>query len=271
MLWKLYFWISAAITILALIVSALYSGKLTPTYNIFDWVGLFLSIPSLVGLFVFVYKKPISTATVWKAIFWFSIFLDAYYLTPIKDLAPTFLRPSATSPNLVEALVVIVLDAPLLYALFQLSFNPQWNLEKKHVQKRQVSMVSTEKTFWWQVSSIVLVLYGFVYLFGLITDTRSLANFPTEVKIATAVIGFVQIIIGVLLWFRVNLALILAIIYFTIRAIGLLIVGHYGEFILNTIVFMVLFILILISQVRIHSTRDLHGSNPDRNRKNAKD
>lgn len=253
MLWKLYFWIIAL-----LIAFGLFAGELTASYNAFDWVGLILSIPSLVGLFAFVYKKQISTAQIWKVIFWVSIVLDAYYLfyasTPVKDLVPVFLRPGATSSNAIEALIGVVLELPILYALYQLAYNLQWYLKKEDSQKREFSMVSPEKTFWWQASSILLVLYGFIYLLGLAANAETFANSPTEGKIAAAIIGLVQIIIGVLLWFRVNLALLLATIYFTFRAVALLGVGHYGEFLLNTVVFVALFVLILKSQLGIHKT-----------------
>ncbi len=253
MWWKIYFWI---ITILILI--GVFSGELTVSYNAFDWVGIVLSIPSLVGLFAFVYKKPISTGQLWKVIFWLTIVLDAYYLfyasTPVKDIIPIFLRPSATSSNAIEALIGVVLELPILYALYQLAHNPQWHLKKEDSQKREISMVSLEKTFWWQAGSILLVLYGFIYLLGLAANTETFANSPTEGKIAAAVIGLVQIIIGVLLWFRVNLALWLATICFTFRAVALLGVGHYGEFLFNTIVLVSLFILVLKSQIGIHRT-----------------
>lgn len=256
MWWKIYFWI---ITILILI--GVFWGELTVFYNAFDWIAIILGIPSLVGLFAFVYKKPISTGQIWKVIFWLTIVLDAYYLfyasTPVKDIVPIFLRPSVTSSNPIEALIGVVLELPILYALYQLAYNAQWHLKKEDSQKREFSMVSLEKTFWWQASSILLVLYGFMYLLVLAANIETLANSPTattEEKIPGAVIGIVQIIIGVLLWFRVNLALWLATIYFTFRAVGLLWVGHFDEFLFNTIVLVSLFILALKSQVRIHRT-----------------
>jgi len=252
MLWKLYFWILSV-----LVAIGLFAGVvLTNSYNAFDWVGLIISILSLFGLFTFVYKKPIFTAQVWKVIFWISIVLDAYYLfyesTPVKDFVPNFLRPNVSSSNAIETLIGVVLELPILYALYQLTYNQQWHLKKEDTQKREFSMVSKEKTFWWQTSSIMLIIYGFIYLLGLAANAETFVNSPIEGKIFAAILGLVQIIIGVLLWFRINLALLLAIIYFTFRTVVLLGVGHYGEFVFNTIVFVSLFVLILKSQLGIH-------------------
>lgn len=253
MWWKLYFWILAI-----LLIIGLFAGELTASYNTFDWIGLILSVPSLVGLFAFVYKKPISSTQVWKIVFWLTIVFDAYYLfyssTPVKDIVPVFLRPGATASNAIESLIGVVLELPILYALYQLAHNPQWHLKKEDGQKREFSMVSAEKTFWWQVCSILLVIYGFLYLIGLAANSETFANSPAEGKIAAAVIGLLQIIIGVLLWFRVNLALLLAVLYFAFRAVCLLVAGLYGEFIFNTIVLVSLFVLILKTQTKLHKS-----------------
>jgi len=252
MWWKLYFWIIAILMGLSLFVGVDYY-KLT----FIDWVGLLVSVPSLIGLFVYVYNKnKFLSIKAWQVVFWLTIVMDGIWLvlasTPVKDVLPLFLRPQATNyNNATEAIIGIVLELPILYALYQLAFNLNWYSKEEVKRVNNISLVNPIKSVWWKVASISLVIYGFIYLFSLVSDTSLIINTYPEVKIATAIIGLLQIFIGVFLWYRVSLALLLSAIYFIFRAMALLGGGLYGEFIFNTIMLFILFILILKTYTKI--------------------
>src|SRR3989344_1856396 len=167
MWWKAYFWIVAILIILGLFAPVLFPGE-TQKFTLIDWVGIILSVPSLAGLFAFVYKKEFLNRRQWKLVFWVTIVIDAFYLfyssLPVKDIVPEFLRVSTTSG--IESVLGLAFELPILYALYQLAYNPHWNLRQED-KKAVFSMVSLEKTGWWKIASIALVFYGFLYLVAL--------------------------------------------------------------------------------------------------------
>ncbi len=253
MWWKAYFWIIAILIMLGLFGPVLPGEALK--FTLIDWVGIILSVPSLAGLFAFVYKKEFLNRQQWKLVFWVTIVVDAFYLfyssLPVKDIVPEFLRVSMTSG--IESVLSLAFELPVLYALYQLVYNPQWNLRQED-KKTVSSMVSLERTGWWKIASIALVVYGFLYLIVLAGNLETVVSPTNDGKIAVAIIGLLQIIVGILVWYRINLALFLATAFFTFRAIALLGGGLYGEFFLNTLVLVSLFILILKSQTSVHKT-----------------
>ena len=254
MWWKAYFWIVAILIILGLFAPVLFPGE-AQKFTLIDWVGIILSVPSLAGLFAFVYKKEFLNRQQWKLVFWVTIVVDAFYLfyssLPVKDIVPEFLRVSTTSG--IESVLSLAFELPILYALYQLVYNPQWNLRQED-RKTVFIMVSLERTGWWKIASIALVVYGFLYLIVLAGNLETVVSSTNDDKIAVAIIGLLQIIVGILVWYRINLALFLATAFFTFRAIALLGGGLYGEFFFNTLVLVSLFVLILKSQTSIHKT-----------------
>lgn len=240
MWWKLYFWIIAILIILAFIASG-FDGTLTK-YTFADWVSVFISIPSLIGLYVFAYKKQLSTAQFWKVVLWITIILDAYcfayYSLPTKNFIPEFLRFSTTLSGL-ESVFVLIFDLPFLYVTYQLAYNARWY--QREDKKFSISLISQEKTGWWKVSAVIVFIYGLLFL--LVQEI--IPEMDNEGKIVTAVLGALQLVGGVLIWYRINLALFLSVLFFTIRGILLLSGGKFEEFFINTIVFIILFVTIL--------------------------
>ncbi|GEM_PF-6545026 len=253
MWWKAYFWIGAILTILGLFAPVLFPGE-AQKFTLIDWMGIILSVPSLAGLFAFVYKKDFLNRQQWKLVYWVTIVVDAFYLfyssLLVKDIVPEFLRVGTTFG--IESIFSLAFELPILYALYQLAYNPQWNLRQD--KNIALVMVSLEKTGWWKIASIALVVYGFLNLIVLTRNLEIVASSTNEVKIGVAIMGLLQIIVGILVWYRINIALFLATAFFTFRAIALLGGGLYGEFFLNTLVLVSLFILILKSQTSIHKT-----------------
>src|SRR3990167_5826792 len=174
MCWKAYFWIITILIMLGLFGPVLPGEALK--FTLIDWVGIILSVPSLVGLFAFVYKKEFLNRQQWKLVFWVTIVVDAFYLfyssLPVKDIVPEFLRVSTTSGIesvlglAIESVLGLAFELSILYALYQLAYNPHWNLRQED-KKTVFSMVSLEKTGWWKIASIALVFYGFLYLVAL--------------------------------------------------------------------------------------------------------
>lgn len=250
MWWKLYFWIITILIVLSLFVGIDFSKS-----TFMDWAGLLVSIPSLVGLFIYAYNKnKFLSVKIWQIVFWLTIFMDSIGLilasTHVKEVLPLFLMPQVTNyTNPTEAIIGTILELPVLYVLYQLSFNLAWY--SKQEENSKLNLVNTIKTGWWKLASILLVIYGFLYLLALTDTTNSIASTSSEEKITTAVIGIFQISIGILLWYRVNLALLLSAVYFIFRAVALLVCGSYGEFIFNTIVLIVLFVLILKTHTKL--------------------
>ena len=200
MWWKAYFWIITILIMLGLFGPVLPGEALK--FTLIDWVGIILSVPSLVGLFAFVYKKEFLNRQQWKLVFWVTIVVDAFYLfyssLPVKDIVPEFLRVSTISG--IESVLSLAFELPILYALYQLVYNPQWNLRQED-RKTVFSMVSLEKTGWWKIASIALVFYGFLYLVALAGNLETGVSSTNDDKIVLAIIGRLQIIVVILVWY----------------------------------------------------------------------
>ena len=227
-----------------------YDGSLVK-YTFADWATLIISIPSLVGLYVFAYKKQFSTTQFWKVILWITIFLDAYtfayYSLPAKSFLPEFLRFSTTLSGL-EAIIVLIFDFPILYTAYQLAYNPHWY--KREDKKFSISIISKEKTGWWKTSAIAIFLFSIFAFINLLSPVNEV-QVSVEGQTVLAIISFIAIAVGILLWYRINLALYFSLVFFAFRSVSLLVGKEFIEFSLNAIFFFVLFITALKTQTNI--------------------
>ena len=247
MWWKAYLWIVSFVIVLGLFAPILLPGEV-PNYTLMDWVGMIVSIPSLIGFFAFAYKKKLLNIQFWKFILWITIATDAFYLAYSslpKNIIPDLLRVSSTGS---EELIGIIFELPMLYGLYQLAYNQDWYTRKD--KELVFSMISSEKTNWWKASSVAVAVYGILAL--LVSAVGEIMPELTfEGKISLAVIGVLQIIVAILIWYRLNLVLLLTLAFFTFRAICLLGGGKFEEFFFNTIVFIILFVTALKTQTKI--------------------
>jgi hypothetical protein len=248
--WKIYFWIISALIILGLLAPVLVPGEVQ-NFTLMDWVGMIVSIPSLIGFFAFAYKKRLLDIKFWKIILWVTVTVNAFYLaypSLPKNIIPDLLRVSTSG---IEGLIGIIFELPILYGLYQLAYNQEWYLRKD--KELTFSMVSPEKTNWWKASSVAVAIHGVLALL-VSAAGEIMPELTSEGRISLAIIGVLQIVVGILIWYRLNLVLLLTLAFFTFRAICLLGGGKFEEFFFNTIVFIILFITTLKTQTKIMKT-----------------
>lgn len=246
MWWKLYFWF-----VVILLTSALI-GVLLPNesikFTLLDWVLLFLSIPSLVGLFAFAYKKQMLNQKAWGYVFWLTISIDAVslflYSIQQSDFIPALLKPG-TGSSLIESIINFLFELPVLFALYQLAFNSDWNVISEG-SKKLVSLINPQKMVWWQIGAISLLVNGFFNVAGPAFNP----NTVWAINVGIAIGGILNLILGILIWFRVNIALCLAAFFYIYAATVNLITLRFGYFFIDAIVLSLLFVLILKTRIK---------------------
>lgn len=124
MWWKIYFWIITIISIIGLF------GLLGHSPLIFgDLIGFVLNVLMLIGVYAYVFKKKIFSASIWKIIFWLNVILfviaivDLYFLPGFTKQYLSFLESKVSSAASSGAIVfTLVLTLPTLYAMYKLGY-----------------------------------------------------------------------------------------------------------------------------------------------------
>lgn len=121
--WKVYLWLNVALVVFAAIAEFSYPTA-PPGLFIADVIIYSLA---LIGVYAFVFKKPIFTTEFWKYLFWFNVVYSvAFLLYAIDPNAPIINYVSNLSygdeENLLLTTVIgILLSIPYMYAMYQLS------------------------------------------------------------------------------------------------------------------------------------------------------
>lgn len=127
--WKFYFIINILLLLFS-IWSVIFFGlnNTNLSYNPIDYLFLFFSIITLIGLYTYIFKKKILVTVFWKVIFIIEILLVAYgvingLLTSPKELLPYNLQSLQVILATVGLSILGVLwDLPKIYALYKLGF-----------------------------------------------------------------------------------------------------------------------------------------------------
>lgn len=138
MLWKMYFWIYAILGTLGTLIVVLYQDLL-----LID-IGYFILLAvSLIGLYCFVYKKQLLSKQFWMAIFWISLIVSILYT--LYALAPKdnfvrylyWINGSFGTSSKPLAIISVLLDVPLFYALYKLGYSKNTLKVKAPAKKRK--------------------------------------------------------------------------------------------------------------------------------------
>lgn len=179
MLWKLYFFIAVCESIL--VITGLFFD---PGYHIFTqavMAGIFLI--ALFGLYEYVFHKQIVSKLFWQYFLGIYILIDILYL--IYSLAPhaPFISSLAfltiyknDSSLLLNAIIGVAIDIPLLYALYQLTkeeVHPQRKIAAKAVRYKWGML----QTALWGYS-FILTLFLFILSFFQTNSTNK--SVPTD-------------------------------------------------------------------------------------------
>lgn len=119
-MWKFYFWG------VLIFYTAGFLSLANPQWVFVEWQGLVLTLPSVLGLFAYSYKKKLLSRVYWKYILWFTFAVYAFYFSYIfipmvKDLSSSFLN---LGPFLeIPTVFTLLLGLPILYALDKLAHN----------------------------------------------------------------------------------------------------------------------------------------------------
>ena len=113
--WKIYFWFIG----LPAVPVYLFQGFSRP-WEIIDAV---VFAASLLGLYGFVWRKPIATSTFWKIYFFMHVSWNVYYqfFIPIVPKAKEMMGNSLSQP--LAALLNLTFFIPLVIALYLYAFN----------------------------------------------------------------------------------------------------------------------------------------------------
>ena len=122
MLWKLYFWAMAIAAVLGLI------GELVEepheVYPAADGIFLAVSVVQLLGLFGYVYRKPLLSAAIWRRLFavfviaFAAVIVGGYRFSLVQDVG----MPAA---SIAVAVFALPLFFPLLLANYRYAFRCQ--------------------------------------------------------------------------------------------------------------------------------------------------
>jgi len=109
MFWKIYFWI------LSFILFFGYVGAFPKGLDSIHILVLIISIPSLVGFFLYAYKKSLFTAKFWRFYFIIYIFWDLYFnLMILPGVESNYSWP--------ETFIGFLLISPMWIALYLYAF-----------------------------------------------------------------------------------------------------------------------------------------------------
>ena len=130
MLWKLYFGVMT-LFIVGCFIGMLF-GKPQDVYPIADNIGLSVWMVQLIGLFGYVFRKPLLTVAIWRALFpVFVLNLVAAVIISVYRLS--LLQPiSFLSAFIVMVICFVVPFFPLLLANYRYAFRSQniWSTRK---------------------------------------------------------------------------------------------------------------------------------------------
>lgn len=119
-MWKFYFWG------VVIFYTVGFLSFANPEWIFVQWQGLVLTLPAILGLYSYAYKKPVLKPIHWKYITWFTFAVYAFYLSYIffpmvRALLPSFLNPGPLLA--IETVITLIFGLPMLYALDQLGNN----------------------------------------------------------------------------------------------------------------------------------------------------
>ena len=122
MWWRTYFWTVVLISAFGIVFG--YGSQ--PIWTSADWMDVLISVISLLGLYSYVFKKPLFPIDFWKYFFVFTVAVSALYLlyffTPLQYAItlPIFMQ-SQTLNSGQMVLLDIVISLPIYYALYKVS------------------------------------------------------------------------------------------------------------------------------------------------------
>lgn len=127
--WKVYFWTVLALTLIGV---PLVYGNLSP-WTFADFLEVILSVFFLVGLYSYIFQKPMFTKDIWRIIFWISamvsIVLEVLYKFTTFDFLSSMLE-SRTITSGQDLLIGIIITLPVYYVLYQLGYGKTTSKKK---------------------------------------------------------------------------------------------------------------------------------------------
>jgi hypothetical protein len=225
LLWKTYFWFITLI--IALFVVFLFTQKLERTG--LDWLSDLLLIPSWIGVYAYAYRKVVFNSFFWRGVFWPNVLLSLWgvilSIDQVRIAIPAFLRFTGIDVDFTIILIWGLFSFPLLYILYQLSYNQNWSVRPKG-KKISFNFINPLVTVWWKISAIP-------FLFFAVIDFSTL-SFESSEKDALFNLtrGVINVILAIFLWKRVNAAFLLTLAYFGFFATIQLIIRNFNNLIL---------------------------------------
>lgn len=128
--WKVYFWFAVVLSFVGI---PWYYSQIE-TLNLGAGLSLVSSLITVFGLYSFVFRKKLISKKYWVLFFWFELLHFILFLIPPENLGALkdLLLPKIKDDNVNIAsslatgfvwVFYIVLELPILYALYQLGYN----------------------------------------------------------------------------------------------------------------------------------------------------
>ncbi|MBN1521046.1 MAG: hypothetical protein JW928_00825 [Candidatus Aureabacteria bacterium] len=109
-------------TIYLLFLVFLQATEIITQHSFRDYVDLLISLPSIAGLYAYIYRKKLLAIELWKA--YFFVFLTwNLYRNIVMEWVSQVIEMLLAPFGLVDIFIYVLLLCPLYYALYKIAFS----------------------------------------------------------------------------------------------------------------------------------------------------
>jgi len=200
MVWKMYFVLMTLFAIVSIGgVFTTPQAELSATI-----INLLIFIFEIIGLYAYTFRKKLFTPKFWLGYFWFNVLLDILFLSyivfPHAPVLQLYAYLLVGNPGTItDALIGVIFDAPLLYALFHLSKGQFHNSQQKPVimSAPGVPKWGMVQTALWGYGLIITIIFA---LGSLLPTESKLQRVPTATDTMYAVMMVLPLL---LFWLQI--------------------------------------------------------------------
>ncbi|MBA3723811.1 MAG: hypothetical protein H0W89_02855 [Candidatus Levybacteria bacterium] len=258
--WKIYFWLSVAITVLAVTFEISYPSE-SIGLLLFDAI---LLAGICVGIYAFLFRKTVLSPQFWKYFLWFNVAYSIIYLVYIfAPDAPyieylSFLSYSDEDQE-ISTFISLIVSIPAYYALYKLS-KGEFYVTVKEVKNKVYSWNLLQIALWGYATVITGLLFLSTFLTSETTTTTASSSSSDSylgvIIIAPILLFWLMIAVHYKRyqwkWWRITLVLN-SILYSGLMVFGLLFAGPVTEMaetaefdIIATLQFLIIFVGLIV-------------------------